>query len=178
MAKGRKAKPMGAIAQYEHNRAVAEQQAVNDVITPEQRAKGTYSEGRRIVTAHDPVARWADAGRLTQAQGVVIDMCRRLWTLAGVPMRGLTASYGERLAPSSGYELRALGEIEAREDLHRIQGYVPLPYWSIFERVCRWGEAAGVAGTSLGYGSRSAQERAHTVVCFVADIIAMRERVA
>lgn len=152
------------------------EQSELDVITPEQRAKGTYIGLRTIVNNHDPVERWKAAGKLSQPQQVVIEMVQRLWNLAGLQQR-VTASYGERMPASASYELSALNEIEAREDLHRIQDYVPAKYWAVFELVCRWGEAAGVAGASLGFGDRSAQDRAHTVVCFVADIIATRERV-
>lgn len=149
------------------------QQSELDVITPEMRAKGTYHGLRTIVNNHDPVERWKAAGKLSQPQQVVIEMCQRLWRLAGLQQR-VTASYGERMPASTGYELRALTEIEAREDLHRMQDYVPAQYWSIFELVCRWGEAAGVAG---GEGDRNGAHKAYVVVCFVADIIASKERV-
>lgn len=155
---------------------VAQEQSGLDVITPEQRAKGTYTGLRQIVNNHDPVERWKASGKLSQPQQVVIEMCQRLWRLAGLEQR-VTASYGERTAASVGYELRAITEIEAREDLHRIQDYVPRPYWSVFEACCRHGEPAGVAGSRLGFGDRSAQDRAHMVVCLVADVIAMREGV-
>ena len=72
-------------------------------------------------------------------------------------------------------ERRTLNLIEAREDLYRIMNYTPRPYWDVFENVCRHDEPAGIAGSRLGFGSRSAQDRAHTIVCFVADVIAMRE---
>lgn len=158
---------------------VAEKQSSVDVITHEMRAKGTYrGSGASIVNNHDPVERWKSAGKLTQPQQVVIEMCQRLWRLTEDRQYvRMAANYCKVAAASVSYELRALTEIEAREDLHRIQDYVPMPYWSVFERVCRWGEAAGVAGASLGFGDRSAQDRAHTVVCLVADVIAMRERV-
>lgn len=173
----RKVDLRGPLQRLHDTEKTAAAQSELDVITPEMKAKGTYVGQRStIVNNHDPVERWKAAGKLSQPQQVVIEMLQRLWRLAGVQQR-VTASYGERMAASVSYELRAITEIEAREDLHRIQDYVPLKYWSVFEACCRWGEPAGMVGASLGFGDRSAQDRAHQVVCFVADIIATRERV-
>lgn len=153
--------------------------------TPEQIAKGDYvrkfvmnaesaTEAMAHVSKHDPVSRWKAAGRLTDGQSVAIDHVRRLWELSGL-RQAVTANYGVPGGQGSS-ELRAATEIDARHDLHRMQEYIPLAYWSVFENVCRWGEPAGVAGSSLGFGSRSGNDRAHTIVCFVADIVAMKER--
>lgn len=167
---------------HDRHAAQAENEALA-VLTPEMEAKGTYassihpSQGRRFVNNHDPVERWKAAGRLTQAQVVVIEMVQRLWRLAGLQQR-VTASYGERMAATHGYELRALDEIEAREDLHRIQDYVPRGYWAVFEAVCRHGMSAGVSGELLGHGRNGAETRAHQVVCLVCDVVAMREGLA
>lgn len=136
----------------------------------------TNTKAQTRVNAHDPVKRWEESGRLSTNQAVVIAMCRRLWELAGLRQK-ITATYGERMPHGIQHELRALTEIEAREDLHRIQDYVPRAYWNVFEQCCRWGEPAGVAGSTLGYGDRNAETRAHQIVVFVADVIAMRERV-
>lgn len=125
-----------------------------------------------FIAAHDPVDRWKRAGRLSITQLAAIGYCERLWRLAGLEQR-VTANYGERIRGHA--ESRAVNEIEAREDLHRVQGYVPPQWWSVFENVVRWREAAGVAGSSLGFGERGAIDRAHTVVCIVADLIAMKE---
>lgn len=154
---------------------VANDQSVIAVITPEQRAKGTYQGERRIVNNHDPVQRWIASGRLTESQQLAIGYVRRLWEIAGLQQL-LTANYGHIAMGAGCAERRAAVEIEAREDLHRCQDYVPKTYWDIFENVCRHGMASGQAGEALGYGSRSAKDRAHTVVCFVADIIAQNER--
>lgn len=160
----------------------AGQIANDEVLTPEMEAKGTYassihpSQGKRFVNNHDPVERWKAAGKLTQSQQVVIEMCQRLWRLAGLQQR-LTASYGERMPASAGYELRALTEIEAREDLHRIQGYFPgelKAYWNVFENCCRHGMPAGIAG---GEDDRNGAHRAFMIVGFVASMIATYERV-
>src|SRR5690606_15090403 len=127
-----------------------------------------------------PLCRWIAAGKLSDSQMLAIQECRRLWAIAGVEQR-TTANYGERLAASShSDDHRAIVEIEAREDLRRIQGYFKglEKWWQIFENVVRFDEPAGVAGSRLGFGSRSSEDRAHTVVCLVADIIAEKERLS
>lgn len=158
---------------------VARAQAQIDIITPEQRAKGIYDCKKRPVVNRggDPVQRWTWGGRLSDRQKLAIEVCIRLWEKAGLKQR-ITQKYGTRVpsAASDWVELRAHDEIEARAHLYRLQGLIPDMYWDVFENVCRHGEPAGVAGSRLGWGSRSAQERAHTIVCVVADIIANSER--
>jgi hypothetical protein len=134
----------------------------------------TNTKAMAFVSSHDPVERWLRDGRLSDAQEVAIGAVRRLWRLSGISQK-VTATYGERCGGGSA-EYQAINEIEAREDLHRMQGYIPKPYWDVWENVCRHGMPAGVAGAELGYGTRSAQDRAHHIVCFVADTIAMMER--
>ena len=138
MARGKKAKidTRGPLQRLHDGTRTAAEQSELDVITPEMRAKGTYIGLRTIVNNHDPVERWKAAGKLSQAQQVVIEMCQRLWNLAGLQQR-VTASYGERTSGSGNSEVRAINEIEAREDLHRIQDYVPGKYWAVFELLCR-----------------------------------------
>lgn len=122
-----------------------------------------------------PVMRWTNAGKLSDTQAIAIALCHRLWAISGLSPR-TTASYGERMPASVSFnEARAATEIEARTGLYRIMDYVPFAYWQVFENVCRFDEPAGIAGSKLGFGSRSAEDRAHTIVCFVADLIAMNE---
>jgi len=135
----------------------------------------TNTKTMAYVSSHDPVERWLRDGRLSDSQMTAIGFLRRLWSLAGVSQR-VTANYGERLAGGGNAENRAINEIEARQDLHRIQGYIPKPYFDVTENVCRHGMPAGVAGEALGYGSRSGDVRAHQIVCFVSDTVAMMER--
>ena len=148
------------------------------IITPEQRAKGTYEGDQRIVNrGGTPVMRWLQAGKLSETQALAIQLCYSLWGRAGITQR-VTANYGDRLpgnAPQS--EDQANSELTARRDLHRVQGYFNglEAWWGVFENVCRFDEPAGVAGSKLGFGNRSAEDRAHTTVCFVADIIATKE---
>lgn len=157
--------------------------------TPEQMAKGGM-RGDFVIddnglkawahrnTNHDPVERWLDSGKIDQRQKAVIDMMRRLWDLTGIRQK-LTANYGERIAGTICAESRSAMVIDAQRDLARIEGYFAglEPYLNVFQNVCRFGMAAGVAGNQLGYGTRSSEVRAHQIVCFVADIIACRERV-
>lgn len=175
-ARAAKADDRGPMQRIIDANRLADEQSFIDVITPEQRAKGTYDGERRIVNrGGTPVMRWIAAGKLSDTQAISIQLCYRLWGVAGLSSR-TTSSYGERIPAAVTQDERlALVEIEAREDLHRFQDYVPALYWSIFENVCRFDEPAGVAGSRLGFGARSAEDRAHMVVCFVADTIAMRE---
>ena len=158
-----------------------------DTPTPAQLVNGTYElaslpspdNSSRIAKVHinrggTPVARWASQGRLTDTQALAIATCIRLWALVGTDGR-TTANYGQRIAGQANEEHRMAMLIAARGDLYRIQDYVPKPYWDCFEMVCRFDEPAGVAGSRLGFGNRSAQDRAHMIVCQVADTIAMRE---
>lgn len=158
--------------------ATARLQSELDVITPEMRAKPNYTGTRStIINNHDPVMRWIALGRLSETQQQAISYMRRLWELSGLWQR-VTANYGHSVGGGGNAEHRAALEIDAREDLHRIRGYIPPVYMEVFENVCRWGHPAGTAGELLSEGSnRAADVRAHLCVCFVADLIAMKERV-
>lgn len=152
--------------------------------TPEQIAKGVYERGLVMhaetatgaaahVATTGPVERWFADRRLTDTQMAAIGLVRGLWEIAGIRQK-VTGTYGERL-PACSNEWLAVREIDARHELHRIQDWFPPPYWEVFENCARFDEPAGVAGSRLGFGTRSARDRAHTVVCFVADFIAMKE---
>lgn len=164
---------------------VANDQSELSVITPEQLAKGSYRPsdekgvGRRYQNNHDPVQRWKAGRKLTQPQVVVIDKCRALWSITeNKAIQKVTATYGERMATGGSNELGIIALHDAEVDLKRITGYFKglETWWNIFENVVRFGEPAGVAGSQMGAGGKTAQARAHIIVCFVADIIAMKER--
>lgn len=123
-----------------------------------------------------PLARWRPS--LTQSQEAAVDHCIRLWEiLESAP--SVTAKYGERVGGQSSAESNANRVIDAREDLWRIIDYFPGPlrtYWQVFENICRFDMPAGVAGSALSASSRTNEARANQVLRFVADYIAMRER--
>lgn len=126
----------------------------------------------------DPVSRWEAAGKMEPHQMLAITKLRGLWELAGIRQR-VTANYGEPMHGGSDTEHAAHRQIQARHDLHRIRDYFPAPidsYFAIFENVVRHDWPAGVAGAREGQSEKTAQARALTVVQFVADIIAMKER--
>lgn len=156
--------------------------------TEAQKANGHYertdfihADNAQRVTAFvnrggTPLARWlAEPGKLTENHKRAIGHCIYLWQKVGCE-KSITANYGERIPGTGDSELRAATLIEAKKDLHRIMDYIPRTYWDTFENCIRWDEPAGIAGSKLGFGSRSACDRAHQVVCFVADIIFEKER--
>lgn len=126
-----------------------------------------------------PVCRWEAAGKLSQTQLLAIGHMAALWAAVEAPA-AVTARYGAHSAKGTGSaEMAAARIIEAREDLNRAKDYFVGPlkaYFDVFEDVVRYGIAAGTAAAADGYSDRSAQERACTIVQFVADIIAMKER--
>lgn len=123
----------------------------------------------------DPVARWEAKGKLSDNQLVAIAHCQRLWRLAGHASR-ITANYGERIPGQGSSERACLNEIEARQDLERLSTRFKR-YWDVFENVCRHGHSAGTAGEVSGLiHGRSAMDRAHTIVCMVADMVFDEER--
>lgn len=124
-----------------------------------------------------PICRWHAAKKLTDDQLAFIHKCQRLWWVAGGNPR-VTATYGERLGGAGDAAALASAAADAREDINRISGYFPGPlkaYWDVFENVCRHSLPAGVAGAGMGYEGKAAANRAHLIVCFVADYVNTRE---
>lgn len=166
-------------------------EAIAEIVppTPEQIAKGgvvreviIHAETFMRATVHinrggTPIARWTAAGKITDNQAIAIAHCQRLWRLAGVKQK-LIANYGERIAGNGNSDALALQEIEARDDLHRIAKQFPRAYWNIFERVCRFNEPAGVAGSDIANNKRSSIESARIVVCLIADMIYFKENLS
>lgn len=161
------------------------------IVTPEAEQHGDYRAGfithvetntkahTKLNRGGSPVDRWIASGSLTDAQIAVIQWCYARWEMAGLKQR-VTANYGERIPGDGSNEHRANLEIDARDDLHRVQDYFPgalRTYYRCFENVCRFDIPAGVAGMALSKSSRSADARAHQVVCYVADTIGARERI-
>lgn len=149
-----------------------------------QLERGDYAEvdvplrdGGRVVTLKTlvnrggtPVARWKSAGLLSASQIAAIDHCEVLWAQLGG--KSLVMNF-DRIGGGQG---NGWAEQEALDDLKRIRGYVPPKYWSTFENVVRFDEAAGAAGSSLTAVRSDQVTAARIVVQFVADIISMKER--
>jgi hypothetical protein len=160
--------------------ALEQEQSHADIIPPEQRAKGGYEGDKRIVNrGGTPVQRWTKAEKLSDSQINAIELCQWLWATSGRESR-VTALYGAFTGKSDGVESEVAVQryLDAKEDLARIKGYFRGldPWWQVFENVCRFDEPAGIAGSRLGVIGREAEYRALTTVCFIADIIATRER--
>lgn len=137
---------------------------------------GSKAQAKRNLKA-SPLAMWKAQGMLTATQEAAIAYCIRLWEFLP-PMPATTAQYGERIPSNdSGQESEQAVNafLDALADLRRVEGYIPRSYWQVFENCIRFDEPAGVAGSSLGYTGRSGKAKAHVIVCFVADIISMKE---
>lgn len=119
------------------------------------------------------IDRWARMKLLTESQLAAIAHCQSLWNVIDRGPR-LVANLDRTIFGCHGTGHPR--EIEARSDLHRIKSGFPLPYWDVFENVCRHDEPAGTAGSRLANTSRSASEAARLTVGMVAEIIYMRER--
>lgn len=176
MAKGRKRKMIPAEPLQEPTDA---QQVNGDY----ERVTIIHAETAQRATVHinrggTPVARWKRERALSDSQIAAIDYCTRLWELSGLRQR-TTANYGEHIPMTGSNEHAAAVTLDARNTLWRIIDHFCGPlrtYWQVFENVCRHDMPAGVAGSELTRTSRSAETRAHQVVCFVADFIAMKEK--
>ena len=158
--------------------------AVNDQwqrATPELVAQGNVINvnGRDVHTGASPYARWKASGSISPTQELAIDHCLRLWELTGITGPSVTAGYGERIPGGQRDDPEWLTAkiLDAKDDLRRIEGYFPRCYWQIFENCIRHDEPAGRAGSRImGWGNASAVHSARTVVQFVADIVADKER--
>lgn len=118
-----------------------------------------------------PVARWKAAKLLSDSQIAAITHCERLWSMLGGKALVADLSKVPGAGAGSGW-----AEQEALDDLRRIKGYFPAKWWSVFENVCRFDETAGFAGSTLTDCRNDQVAAARTTVQFVADIIAMKER--
>ena len=166
----------------EHTAIVIDMPTVAQLMNGDYRREDMIhaDEGTRVTAwvnrGGTPVMRWWHSGKLDDSQLAVIEWCQRLWHIAGQRQR-VTADYGERVPSSASVEMNAIKTIAANTDLDRLRSHIALDWhWDVFQNVCRHHMPAGVAGSELGFGARSAEIRAHTVVCSVADTIAKKER--
>lgn len=138
---------------------------------------GDYERnGRHVVNrGGTAIDRWRAAGQLSNTQLAAILHMQRLWGLAWSEPR-IVANLDRTVFGSPGDgDMRS---VDARIDISRIQKAFPRDFWDVFENVCRHDEPAGVAGSRLANDSRTATTAARLVVCMVADMIAMRERLS
>lgn len=181
MGKTAKRKPVGLMQQMIDQQQASE--AARSLVNEFAASKGDYIQAGRFGTGRKvmlnrggtPIDRWKRDGQLSDTQLAAIDHCRRLWHLIDCGPR-LVANLDRTVfgCPGNGNPR----EIEARGDIHRIKSGFPLPYWSVFEDVCRHDEPAGYAGSRLASDSRTATTAARLVVAMVADTIYMRERLS
>lgn len=139
---------------------------------------GDYSRNLRFVVNNGSttVGRWKTAKALSPSQEAAIVHCQNLWAKLGSQCLVVDFEKVRGLGHGDGYS-----QHEAFAQLGRIQGHFPGPlqsYWNVFENVCRHDLPAGVAGSRLANNKRSSMDAARIVVCFVADIIAMKERLS
>lgn len=156
---------------------VAEYQDTAPLVNDYAAQHGQYDRNLRVVINRGgtPVARWQTAGLLSVSQNAAIAHCIALWDAIGTS-GGLVANLDRTVFGSPGEG--SMREIEARDNLHRIKGYVPDKYYDVFENVCRFDEPAGYAGSRLTECQNDAVATARTVVQFVADVISMKERLS
>jgi len=159
---------------------LADAEAANDHAAPlvnEFAAKhGDYDRNLTKVVNRGgtPVDRWLAAKQLSSTQERAIGHCLTLWLKMRSPSRGLVANL-DRTAFGTTQHSRDTAD-DAIDQMAEIKAGIPAQYWAIYESVCRDGEPAGVAGSTLANNKRSSIDAARTVVCFVADLIAMRYR--
>jgi hypothetical protein len=192
MAKGSRSRRALTPAEVETRRAAKAQaelhaKAVTIGIPLEQLARGDFVEvdvklstGEKVTSyktlanrGGTPIARWKAAKLLSETQLAAITYCENLWgQLNG---KSLVMDYGKVIGGTGG---NGWAEQEALDDLHRIKGYIPMKWWSIFESVCRFDEPAGFAGSRITDCANDQVSAARTTVQFVADVIAMKERLS
>ena len=150
--------------------------------TPEQVMKGeavrefvthaeTATKAMAHKVAHDPIERWRRDGKLTTVEVQTIERMQELWQVVFGAL-SVTGSYGEPIGGHSGAErchTHQEREIALREALRDAEGLFQGPvarYYSVFERICRFGESPmDVVGN---------RDRALSTVRFVANMIASR----
>lgn len=166
-------KPDGPLQQIIDREANDELKA--PVVNPFAEQHGAYEKNLRFVVNRGGTAidRWKRAGNITQSQEAAILHCQMLWERIGSQSVVVDFNRARGLPHGDGYS-----QHEALTELHRISSAYEGKYWDVFERVCRFDEPAGTAGSRLANTKRSAEAAARTIVCFIADMISTRERLS
>lgn len=167
-------KPKGPLqTMIDRERVEAETQPLIDQFRAQH---GDYERNLRFITNRGGTAidRWVRAGLLSDSQQAGIQHCARLWAVLRSPrlVVDMDAAGG---GDTEGFSVR---QIDALNELHRMSSEYPFDYWQVFENVCRHDLPAGVAGSRLANRKRSAIDAARMIVCFIADMIAMKERLS
>jgi hypothetical protein len=134
---------------------------------------GDYERNLRYVVNRGgtPIARWIKAKLLTESQQAGILHCINLWA----KLRTSSTVVNFDRVPGQPHG-DGMAEHQALDELHRIKKCFPEHYWDVFEGVCRFDMPAGASWTGLSAPKHSIETTARTIVCFVADTIAMKER--
>lgn len=145
------------------------------LVNPFAERHGDYERNLRFVTNRGGTAidRWKRSGSLTDSQQAAILHCQHLWLKVGSQAVVIDFERVRGLPHGDGYS-----QHEAFTELARISAGFPRDYWDVFENVCRHDLPAGVAGSRLANHRRSSETAARTIVCFIADMIATRERLS
>jgi hypothetical protein len=136
---------------------------------------GDYERNLRFVRNRGAttVDRWVSAGTINDGQEAAIRHCQRLWEKLG--SRSIVVDFEKIVGQTHG---DGYTQHEALAELYRISSGFPRDYWWVFESVCRYDEPAGSAGSRMANNKRSSIDAARLVTCFIADLIAMRERLS
>lgn len=166
-------KPKGPLQQMLDREALEE--ATAPIVNRFAAGKGDYERNLRFVTnrTSSTVTRWCRDKSLSDSQIAAIEHCQRLWARLGSQCLVIDFNRVRGQQHGDGYS-----QHEALAELHRIKSGFPLPYWDVFENVCRFDLPAGVAGSELANRKRSAEIAARMIVSLLADMIAMRERLS
>jgi hypothetical protein len=154
----------------------ANEEAARPIVNNFAEQHGDFEKNLRFIRNRGGTAldRWKRDGNISESQEAGILHCQALWSRLKHPrvVANLNANGG-------GYnEGWTLHQVEALDALHQISSAFPHDYWNVFENVCRHDLPAGVAGSRLANTKRSAEAAARMIVCFIADLIAMRERLS
>jgi hypothetical protein len=166
-------KPTGPLQRlYDQAEASAAQEPLVNTYAEQH---GDYDRNLRFVINRGgtTVDRWIKSGDLTMNQQAAINHVQGLWNVIGSTAR-LVANLDRTVfgSPGEGH----IREIEAREDLARFKALFG-SYWDVFENVCRFDMAAGVAGRTVRSGDR-ASTAALAIVKLIADMIYTHERLS
>lgn len=169
---------------------------INALVSPEARRHGDYQmvdfklqevvEGGKLKAkttravrnlASTQVDRWLARGRLDERQMAAILFYQEAWRIwIGEPR--ITANYSPaiRRGANQAVELWASSRMRAKEGLRLLDQEVffrePVEHFEVWQNVVIWDEAAGVAGSKIGFCYKPAEAVAQLIVQSLAHKIA------